>query len=213
MKKETLLLFAFLMACCIRLSAQETAGQKHTFSFRTGYGNMLEGTAGLTKQSHSYEKDLSNGVTWDAQYNFHFIKAMGIGFLYSGFSSKGSHEEGSDHVYTHYIAPQMGLYCFQNQHFLMRFDIGIGAMLYRNNSKVFGKDRKVKGSKIAANVGANATFKLTRHWNLEADIKYIISSLNKVYSYYHDERITVKFNKGPLSISRLNVSAGVSYSF
>lgn len=218
MRKRNLLFFMFLIACCIRLAAQETAAQntvrqKHTFSFRAGYGNMLKGTSGLTKQSHSYERDLSEGVVWDAQYDYHLIKGLGIGFLYSGFSSKGSHDEGSDRVYTHYAAPQLGIYCFENRHVFIRLDIGVGGMAYRNYSKVFGKSRKVKGSSIAANVGANATWKIARHWNLEADIQYVMSGLSKIYSYYHDERITVKFNKDRLSLSRLNLSAGVSYNF
>lgn len=213
MKRKKLLLFICLIVCYIRPSAQETTYARNTFSFRAGYGNMLKGTAGLTKQSHSYERKLSEGVVWEGQYYSHFMRVMGVGFLYSGFSSKGSHEEGSDHVYTHYIAPQIGLYCFQNQHINIRFDFGAGVMVYHNYSKVFGKERDVKGSSIAANAGVNTTFKLTRHWNLEADIKYIVSSLHEIYPFYHDRRTTVKFNNDPLSISRLNLSAGISYSF
>lgn len=218
MKRRNLLFFAFLIACCIRLSAQETAAQKtaiqeHTFSFRAGYGNILEGTSGLTKQSHSYERDLSTGVSWEAEYFFHFTRIIGVGVLYSGFSSKGAHEEGSDHLYTHYIAPQVGFYLYQNNHVHLRADLGMGAMTYRNNSKVFGKNRIVKKSEFAGNAGINFTYKLTRHWNLEADAKYIVCTMNKIKSRYHDEIVIVKFNKYPLSVSRLNLSAGISYSF
>lgn len=218
MKRRNLLFFAFLIACSIRLSAQETAVpktamQKHTFSFRAGYGNILERTSGLTKQTDSYKKDLSAGVSWEAQYLFHFRKIAGIGVLYSGFSSKGSHEGGSDHIYTNYIAPQVGLYLFQNRQVLLRADLGMGAMTYRNNSKVFGKDRIVKKSEFAGNAGINFTYKLTRHWNLEADAKYIVCTMNKIKSHYHDEIVIVKFKNSPLSVSRLNLSAGISYSF
>lgn len=213
MKIRNLLILTFLIASCIRLCAQEAVTQEHTFSFRAGYGNMLEGTSGLTKQSHNYEKDLSTGFSWEAHYLYHFKKIIGIGILYSGFSSKGAHEEGSDHLYTNYIAPQVGFYPYQNKHVLLRIDLGMGAMTYRNNSEVFGKERVVTKSAFAGNAGINFTYKLTRHWNLEADVKYILCTMSKIKSHYHDEIVIVKFNKHPLSVSRLNLLAGISYSF
>lgn len=213
MRKRHALLFVFLMTCCIRLSAQKTTERVHTFSFLAGYSNILEGTSGLTSQAHSYKRKLSEGASWDVGYYFHPVKIAGIGLLYSGFSSKGSHDEGSDHVRTHYIAPQIGLYCFENQHLFVRLSVGAGAMIYRNNSEVFGKSRYVRGSSAACNAGVNATFKLTRHWNLEANVQYIHAHLKKITSLYHGKEIDVEFNDDRLSASRLNLSAGISYSF
>ena len=213
MKKRYALLFVFLIVCWVGSVAQKTTDRVHTLSFLAGYSNILEGTSGLTRQIHSYERELSEGVSWDVGYYFHPIKIMGIGILYSGFSSKGSHEEGSDHVHTHYIAPQVGLYCYENRYFFIRLSIGAGSMIYRNDSKVFGKSRLVRGSSAACNAGVNATLKLTRHWNLEANVQYIHAHIKEVTSLYHGKEITVEFNDDPLSVSRLNLSAGISYSF
>ena len=64
LKRKQNLLLVFLTMWCIALPAQETTKQQHTFSFHTGYGNMLKGTAGLTNSSKSYEHSLSEGVSW-----------------------------------------------------------------------------------------------------------------------------------------------------
>lgn len=214
MKKRHIALFLLFALCCIQLSSKEKVNkQEHIFSLHTGYANMLGGATRLTNSSRSYERKISQGISWNAQYYFRPVSIMGIGFLYSGFSSKGSHEEGKDHIYTHYMAPQVGLYCFRSQRFFIRIDVGAGMMVYRNRSEVFGKSRYVKGSDIAANAGINGRLRLTRHWNIEADIQYIASSIYKMYSHYHGEVITVKLKENPLSISRLNLSAGISYSF
>ena len=53
LKRKQNLLLVFLTMWCIALPAQETTKQQHTFSFHTGYGNMLKGTAGLTNSSKS----------------------------------------------------------------------------------------------------------------------------------------------------------------
>ena len=175
LKRKQNLLLVFLTMWCIALPAQETTKQQHTFSFHTGYGNMLKGTAGLI---------------------------VGMGFLYSGFSSQGSHEEGSDHLYTHYFAPQAGIYCLRTKCFFIRLDAGIGILSYRNYSKVFDKSRRVTATSFATNAGLNATLK-----------QYVASNIHKIYPRYHNETTTVKFRNDPLSVSRLNLSAGVSFNF
>ena len=213
LKRKQNLLWFFLTMWCIALPAQETTKQQHTFSFHTGYGNMLKGTAGLTNSSKSYERSLSEGVSWDAQYYYRPADIVGIGFLYSGFSSQGSHEEGSDHLYTHYFAPQAGIYCLRTKRFFIRLDAGIGILSYRNYSKVFDKSRRVTATSFATNAGLNATLKITRQWNIEADIQYVASNIHKIYPRYHNETTTVKFRNDPLSVSRLNLSAGVSFNF
>ena len=78
LKRKQNLLLVFLTMWCIALPAQETTKQQHTFSFHTGYGNMLKGTAGLTNSSKSYERSLSEGVSWDAQYYYRPADIVGI---------------------------------------------------------------------------------------------------------------------------------------
>lgn len=208
-----IVLSLLLLTLSLRLSAQSTANRlRQSFAVHVGYGNMVKGTEGLTNSSSDYEGQLRQGISWDAQYYFRPIKVLGIGLLYSGYTSNGSHEEGSDHLYTHYLAPQVGLYAVSNDHFTLRFNLGVGGMFYRNNSEVFEKERRVKGSAIAANVGVNAAYRIARNWAIEADIQYVPSQIHRVRSHYHNETITVRFPDG-LSANRLNLSAGFSYLF
>lgn len=208
--------YCIVLSMLFLVVSMETLAQstdlRQSFAIHVGYGNMVKGTDGLTNSSSSYKDQLSQGISWDAQYFFRPIKVLGIGFLYSGYTSNGSHKEGSDQLYTHYLAPQIGLYAVSADYFTLRFNLGVGGMIYRNNSEVFGKERRVRSSSVAANVGANAAYRIARHWSVEADIQYIPSQTKKIRSHYHDETIAVRFPDG-LSFSRLNLSAGVAYSF
>lgn len=215
MKSKKSILWVFLLlTSTTQLFAQKKEWQRHSFAVHAGYANMLQGTGGLTNSSQNYEDELTKGFGWDLQYYGRPIKALGIGILYSGFTSQGKHEEGSDHLYTHYIAPQIGLYAVDVERFSLRFNAGLGAIIYRNSSEVFGKSRRAIGTLFAANVGVNGAFKLTRNWAIEADIQYVTSRLDKMKVRYHDETTTVKFADGESPhLGRLNLSAGISYSF
>lgn len=211
--KRFLLLF-LLMPVCLSLFSQSADWQHHSFAIRAGYGNMLQGTKGLTNSSKSYEDMLSHGITWDVQYYYRPLNRLGIGLLYSGFTSKGKHDEGSDHLYTHYIAPQIGLYCLDTHWFALRFNAGVGGFTYLNDGKVFGKSRRAKGGSIAANIGINAAFKISPRWGIETDIGYMFANLHKLRSHYHDEVVTVHFPDGErVGAGHLNLSAGISFFF
>lgn len=197
-----------------RASASEPVVRKHVFSVHAGYANMLSGTSGLTNSSSGYEEDLSSGVSWDAQYYFNLKKYVGFGLLYSGYSSKGSLPNSSDHVHTHYIAPQFGFYCLRNDRLSLRLNAGTGYLAYRNNGTVYEKERRVSGGRWAINVGGNIDYALSEHWGVSADIQYMYTELYKVTAHYHGEDITVRYPSGKeLDVARLNISAGISYYF
>lgn len=216
MKPKELL---YLTIFCISLIswpsyAENPVNNPHSISLHMGYANMLSGTAGLTNSAHSYERDLCSGISWDAQYHWHFKKMIGFGLLYSGYSSKGSLEHSSDHVYTHYIAPQFALYCLNSERMNIRLSAGTGYLRYRNNSTVYEKDRRVTGGRIAGNIGVNAEYMLSSHWGISADLQYILTNLRKVNSKYHGETILVRFpSEERLNVSRLNISLGLGYHF
>ena len=195
------------------LHAEEPA-KMHSVSLHIGYANMLGGTAGLTNSAHSYERDLCSGISWDAQYYLHPKGMFGFGLFYSRYSAKGSLEHSSDHIYTHYIAPQFALYCLSNERVNVRLNIGTGYLRYKNNSMVYEKDRRVSGQRMAGNIGVNAEYMLTSHWGVSADLQYVFTNLRKVESNYHGETITVRFpSEDRLKVSRLNISLGIGYHF
>lgn len=205
-------LIMLLAVCC--LQAVEPVNPRHVVSVHTGYANMLWGTGGLTDGSRGHERSLSSGVSWDAQYYFNFPKRFAVGLLYSGYSAEGALPNSSDHVYTHYIAPQFGFYCLKNNRWNIRLNAGYGYLKYLNNSVVYEKDRQVSGRSFAANIGGDVEYKLTSHWGISADIQLLGSKLWWVNSNYHGEDIQVRYPDGKrLNVSRLNVSAGLTYSF
>ena len=85
--KAILLLIAFTLSCHTLLFSQRDF-ERHEFSFHAGYGVMFHHPPTLTLSTHSYQRTLAQGVSWDGQYNFRPLKRFVFGGIYSGFSSK-----------------------------------------------------------------------------------------------------------------------------
>lgn len=203
-----------IIAFSLPLKAQKKDLPQQEFIFRIGYGNMVKGTSALTSSTHSYERKLSQGIDWDLEYNFRPIRHLGIGLVYWGFSSQGSHNEGSDHLFTHYVAPQISFYTVATERWDVGLGVGVGKIYYRNNSYVFGKSRRVKGDTWGPHIGIHSTYKLSRHLGVGLGVQYVAANLNSVHSRYHDETIIVKFpSEEKPELSRLNIIAGLSYHF
>lgn len=207
------ILIVFLIICHSPLFSQKDF-QRHEFSFHTGYGNMVYGVPGLTLPTHSYDRKLSQGINWDIQYNYRPLKRFVIGAIYTSFSSKGSHEEGSDHVRVHFIGPQIGVCNVSTDRWQMRITGSPGLTLFRNNSKVFEKTRNTKANTVGLLFNASTSYKISSHFGIGVELQYLISGLASMRSRYHGETITVSFdNDDNSSLSRLNMSAGLSYYF
>lgn len=194
--------------------SQKKSFSRHEFSVHAGYGKMTNRIAGLTLGSNDYRKSMSQGMNWEGQYHIFLARLVSTGLIYTGFYSGGSHAEGSDHLLIHYFAPQVSIYMVNNDRWKSRLGIGAGAIFYRDNSEVFGKPRRVKGTAVGTHVSFNITRKLTKHWGAGMEVRYLFGHLNEVESHYHDEIITVEYNENkPANLGRLNISAGVTYSF
>lgn len=191
----------------------ETKEKKHRFSVHAGYANMIGGTAGLTKSTSSYENKLCSGLTWDAQYDYWLYKQIGIGVLYSGYTADGSHAQGSDHIYTHYLAPKFTVRVYQTGQFNLSFNGGVGYLFYLNDSRVFGKERRATGGHIGTHVGGIAEYKLGEHWALSLETAFIYAKLSKMNTLYHGENTSVHFSNNMLNASRINISAGLNFFF
>lgn len=207
------ILLLIAMICHAPLFSQKNF-EKHEFSFHVGHGNMFNDTPTLTLGSDSYQRELAKGVSWDGQYNFRPVKRLLIGAIYSGFSSQGSHPEGSDHLWINFIGTQIGLSNANTKHWQIRMGAGPGLVFLRNNSEVFGKSRRVKAKSVGLLINSNATYKLTSNLGIGIGVQYMISGLARMKVRYHDETHTVWFDDNYDSdLSRLNISAGLSYYF
>lgn len=210
---KTVLIIIVLAACHGTLFSQRNF-ERHEFSFHTGYGNMFKGTPTLTMSTHSYQRKLAQGVTWDGQYHFRPLKRFIFGAVYTGFSSKGSHPEGKDHLLIHFISPQIGMCNANTKHWQIRGEVGPGVLFLRNNSEVFGKARRVKARSIGFLINSNATYKLTSNLGLGVGVQYLFSALVRMKTHYHGETTIVRFDENhDANLSRLNLTAGLSYYF
>jgi hypothetical protein len=206
-------LFIFILLLLPGVLPAQTKEKKHQFSVYAGYANMIGGTAGLTKSTSSYENKLCSGFSWDAQYNYWAHKQIGIGVLYSGYSADGTHAQGSDHIYTHYIAPKLTVRVYQAGQFNLSFNGGAGYLFYLNDSRVFGKERRATGGHFGAHIGGTAEYKLGERWALSLETAFIYTKLSKINTLYHGENTSVHFSDNRLNVSRLNISAGLNFYF
>lgn len=85
--KAILLLIAFTLSCHTLLFSQRDF-ERHEFSFHAGYGVMFHHPPTLTLSTHSYQRTLAQGVSWDGQYNFRPLKRFVFGGIYSDFLPK-----------------------------------------------------------------------------------------------------------------------------
>ncbi|QIU93321.1 hypothetical protein [Bacteroides faecium] len=207
------ILLLIVLICHTPLFAQRNF-ERHEFSFHVGYGNMFKGTPSLTLSTHSYQRELAQGVSWDGQYYFRPLKRFIFGAVYTGFSSKGSHSEGSDHLLIHFIGAQIGMCNANTKHWQVRMTAGPGGMFFRNNSQVFGKTRKVTAGNIGLLINSNVNYKLTPNLGIGIGVQYLATGLFRMKSHYHGETVTVKFDENQdANLSRLNISGGLSYYF
>ena len=182
--KAILLLIAFTLSCHTPLFSQRDF-ERHEFSFHAGYGVMFHHPPTLTLSTHSYQRTLAQGVSWDGQYNFRPLKRFVFGGIYSGFSSKGSHPEGKDHLWVHFIGTQIGMCNANTKHWQIR-----------------------------VTTNANLTYKLNPNLGVSLGVQYMYSELLRMRTHYHGERVIVKLDgNDDTNLTRINFTTGLSYYF
>lgn len=137
-----------------------------------------------------------------------------FGGIYSGFSSKGSHPEGKDHLWVHFIGTQIGMCNANTKHWQIRVTTGPGGVILRNNSEVFGKARKVRAFTIGLLTNANLTYKLNPNLGVSLGVQYMYSELLRMRTHYHGEKVIVKLDgNADANLTRINITSGLSYYF
>jgi hypothetical protein len=213
LNKSKLLFFmmALIPALCF---AEKPFARRHEIVVHAGYARLFEGAGGLTSSSGSYERKLRQGVSRDARYYYHLIRRVSVGFLYAGFSSKGSYAAGSDHLSILYAAPQIRFNFLDKGPWRLGVTSGTGYIHYLNDSKVYGKDRKVTGGRLACNAGLQGTYMIHPRWGISAETNCIVSAIKETDIRYHGETIQMRYPFWKrLPVSRFSFSAGILFRF
>ena len=215
MKCKRCFFVAATLLCSASLYAQSGTCRRSILSFQTGpalYTGKLIGTAGCSSS-------LRNGISWSGSYTYLVgnkpaIRA-GFGILYQGNRYTGDMPNSTDKIQTHYFAPQFSLHWLKQQ-FSLFFATGTGYQIYKDNSTVYDKPRKVSMNKWAANFGAGGEYHLSSHWGISAKINYILAYSGEYSVRYHHKEWTVQPHypmNGSDDISQLSFSAGINYHF
>ena len=215
MKNKLYFIIVATLLCPTSLYAQSGTDKRSVLSFQTGptlYTGKLIGIAG-------YSSSLRNGIGWSGSYTYLVgnkpaIRA-GFGILYQGSRYTGNTTNTTDKIQTHYFAPQFSLHWLKQQ-FDLYFTTGTGYQLYKDNSMVYDKPRKVSMNKWAANFGIGGEYHPFTHWGISARISYILAYSGEYSVRYHHKEWMVQPHypmNGSDDISQLSFSAGINYHF
>ena len=219
MKKYVLLLGLLIQT--VSLCAQEASIGKSMFSIHAGPSWYLGKMIGITSNSDTYRNDLRNGVAWDVNYYFLGDKyifnsfKLSPGLIYQGGRYKGTHDEGSDKLLMHYIAPQIALFMVK-QKYNLSLSTGVGYQYYKDKSFVYDKPRDVSMNKLAYNLSAGGEYLLSSHVGISAKLTWIVTSSESYSVKYHGQKWQVEspeLNGGGGCFSQLSLLFGMNFHF
>lgn len=167
----------------------------------------------LTLSTHSYQRTLAQGVSWDGQYNFRPLKRFVFEESTPDFLPKEVIRKGRT-IYG-FISLVLKSECVMlTPNIGKSVTTGPGGVILRNNSEVFGKTRKVKAFTIGLLTNANLTYKLNPNLGVSLGVQYMYSELLRMRTHYHGERVIVKLDgNDDTNLTRINFTTGLSYYF
>lgn len=215
MKRKLWFVLATALLFSSTLHAQSGNKERSILSLQAGptfYTGKLIGVAG-------HSSGLRNGIGWSGSYTYLVGNSpkikVGFGILYQGNRYTGDTQSSTDKIQTHYFAPQFSLHWLKQQ-FSLYFATGTGYQLYKDNSTVYDKTRKVSMNKWAANFGIGGEYRPFTHWGISARINYILAYSGEYSVRYHDKEWMVQSHypiNGSDDISQLSFTAGINYHF
>lgn len=215
-----LLLFGLLLQAML-LMAQEASIGKSMFSLHVGPTWYMGKMIGITNNSDSYRGDLRDGMAWDVNYNYLGDKyifnsfKLAPGLIYQGSRYKNSHEDGSDKILMHYVAPQIALFMVK-QKYNLSLSTGLGYQHYKDKSYVYDKPRDVSMNKLAYNLSAGGEYLLSSHIGVSAKLNWIVTSSESYSVRYHGQKWQVEspeMSGGGGCFSQLTLLFGMNFHF
>lgn len=179
------------------------------FTVNVGYGVIYNRTKGLDRSEKRAERELSNGLTWDATFHQYFKNNMGWGIQYSGYNSSTIFSGFDHNVLLTYIAPQYSLKAVWEK-LEMKYELGVGYMRYYNKVTAPQGVGAVYGNTIAANMTLGFEYKLSKHFGLGVDLGLVGGSFGKLkYKNLIPERELGEDER--MGVERINFTLGFRY--
>lgn len=219
MRKYVFLFVLFLQT--FLLFAQEKLSEKSLFSIHAGPSWYLGKMIGITNPSDAYRNALRDGVVWDVNYYYLGDKylfpsfKLSPGLVYQGGQYKNAHDEGSDKIGMHYIAPQIALF-FVKEKYNLSLSTGLGCQFYKDRSIVFDKPRDVSMNKLAYNLSAGGEYRFARHFGISARLNWIVTASESYSVRYHGQKWQVESPElagGGGCFSQLSLLMGMNIHF
>lgn len=219
MKKYVFLLGLLIQA--VSIMAQDGSIGKSMFSVHAGPTWYMGKMIGITNNTDAYRSDLRDGMAWDVNYYYLGDKyisnsfKLAPGLIYQGSRYKNSHDDGSDKILMHYVAPQIALF-MEKQKYNLSLSTGFGYQHYKDKSFVYDKPRDVSMNKLAYNLSVGGEYLLSSHIGISAKLNWIVTSSESYSVRYHGNKWQVKspeMNGGGGCLSQLALLFGMNFHF
>jgi len=218
MKEKIIVITTFLLITCC-LSAQEQkdrsdydiGNNEFSLSLGAGCAYMMDGIAGLSSYSKSYNNKMRFGADYNFQFEYRHSRFV-IGAMASVFNSSGSAEFSSDNIFINNFAVQTGGYWLlpELHKFSLKTTAGLGIITYTNSSKVFGKKRHISENTVGLHILNEAAYRFSPNWAIAINMLLAASEQGSFDVNYHGETFEVKQT---LPLSKISISAGIKYTF
>lgn len=201
------------------LMAQDASAGRSKVSVHAGPSWYLGKFIGITDYTSSYHNGLRSGMAWSVNYSFtcdgHSPCRIAPGLMYLGSRYKNAHDEGSDKLQMHYIAPQVA-FRYVKPAFSISAGAGAGYQCYKDKSTVFGNPRDVSMNKLAFNLSAEGEYLFAADWGVSARLDWISSGSDSYSVKYHGREWQVEAPRsgdGSGAFSRLSLLFGLNFHF
>lgn len=223
-KRKGMKKYVFLLGLWMQVAsvvAQEPPVRKSVLSVHAGPSWYLGKMIGITNHSDAYRNALRNGIAWDADYYFlgdaHPFDSFKLapGLVYQGGRYANTHDESSDNIQMHYIAPQLALFMMKRNYHLS-LSAGAGYQHYKDKSVVYGKPRKVSMNKLACNLSAGGEYLLAPCMGVSARLNWVVTSSDSYSVRYHGQKWQVnapELSDGGRCFSHLSLLFGMNLHF
>jgi len=222
--KNTIILITFLFTLST-INAQ-TDSNKIRLSIEAGYGNRTASIGEtLDPEFKEYLESLLSGLNINAHLSYFIKPNLGIGIVYSGFSTKketsftsafnGDLRSFKANIGITYIAPEfLYRYTSTNDKHSLIGAASVGYLKYKNDSTSDTIDFENSGSSIGFGFGLSYDYHISPSIAIGVGANFISGSLDKLSVTSNGE--TSEFDlleEDKIELSRLNLGGGVRFYF
>lgn len=199
---------------------------KFKIAIHTGPGwRTAELADGMSRDEHSFYKDLMSGWVAGASLQYYFNDSYGIGLTYSAYNTKNSiygerintGERGtlSEKDNITFIGPSFLMRHFsKDQKWGLNMKLGLGYLRYSADQTFNNYFTELRGGTVGMNISIGAEYKFDKHWGITLDLAGTAGILDEIDINENGVKQTITMDDDKREgLGHVMLLGGISYSF